>query len=97
MPDILNTKAIDSNVVDPFLDRVEKEIIPQLEDVIQRRIAEALAIVQTIETKAAVDVKDAIAPVLSEVELLRKELADTRAWLSDTLASLSGWRITLDK
>ena len=40
--DPLNTKAIDANVVDPFLDRLKGEIIPALEAVVERRIDEAV-------------------------------------------------------
>lgn len=40
--DVLDTKAITENVVNPALDRLKGEIIPELEAVIQRRLDSAI-------------------------------------------------------
>lgn len=70
--DILNAQgavnSIDSNVIDPLLDRLKGEIIPALEAVIQRRVDSAIEQasnvirgaldgVQATEDKAAADIK----------------------------------------
>jgi hypothetical protein len=70
--DLLNTQAIDANVVDPMLDRLKAEIVPALEAVIQRRVDsaieqasktvhEALVGIQSIEDRAVSDAEGIIA------------------------------------
>ena len=70
--DLLNTQAIDANVIDPLLNRLKAELIPQLEAVIQRRVDSAieqasnvihgvLVGVQGIEDKSATDVRGILA------------------------------------
>lgn len=70
--DILNTQAIDSNVIDPLLNRLKAEIIPALEGVIQRQansgalqlsniVQGTLLGIQATEDKAAADVRGLLA------------------------------------
>lgn len=84
--DILNTQAIDSNVIDPLLNRLKAEIIPALEGVIQRQansgalqlsniVQGTLIGIQATEDKAAADIK----PILELAIELKALSAEFRA------------------
>ena len=69
--DLLNTPAIDANIVDPFLDRLRNEVIPQIQAAVRAELNNAIAQgsnvvqgtllgVQGVEDKAAADVQKII-------------------------------------
>jgi hypothetical protein len=79
--DLLNTQAIDANVVDPALDRLKAEIIPELEAVIQRRIDSAIE-----------EVSNVIKGILLGAQGIEdKTLADVQK----LVAGLDGWTVSI--
>jgi hypothetical protein len=79
--DILNTQAIDANVVDPLLDRLKKEIIPQLQTVVREEVNNAIAQASNVINGTLLGIQGTEDKAASDVAKIVK--------------SLDGWTVTV--